>query len=355
MIDLTERQKIILTLVIHEYIRSAVPVGSQTLVSRYNLDMSSATVRNELGVLTEAGYLRQPHTSAGRVPTEEGYRYFVTRLVRSSDLPDTTRRTISHQFYQMRHDAEQWVRLAASVLAHQSRAASLVTPPHPERSRLKHLELISTRGRQILMVLVLMGGEVRQRLFTLSEPVTQEQLSQSAERITQFLQTLEIDEIRARRNQFSGLDAEMVDWMVQDMVQAESAISGEVFMDGLTNVLAEPEFTGSEDARRALRILEERSLLQDLAARSALSNTQGGIQVLIGGEGTWDELRQWSLVLGSYGTPGLATGTLGVLGPLRMSYGRAISTVRFLSGLLSDLVADTLMDETSANTGEINA
>lgn len=355
MIDLTERQKIILTLVIHEYIRGAVPVGSQTLVSRYNLDMSSATVRNELGVLTDAGYLRQPHTSAGRVPTEEGYRYFVTRLVRSSDLPDTTRRTISHQFYQMRHDAEQWVRLAASVLAHQSRAASLVTPPHPERSRLKHLELISTRGRQILMVLVLMGGEVRQRLFTLSEPVTQEQLSQSAERITQFLQTLDIDEIRARRNQFSGLDAEMVDWMVQDMVQAESAISGEVFMDGLTNVLAEPEFTGSEDARRALRILEERSLLQDLAARSALSNTQGGIQVLIGGEGTWDELRQWSLVLGSYGTPGLATGTLGVLGPLRMSYGRAISTVRFLSGLLSDLVADTMMDETSANTGEINA
>lgn len=355
MIDLTERQKIILTLVIHEYIRGAVPVGSQTLVSRYNLDMSSATVRNELGVLTDAGYLRQPHTSAGRVPTEEGYRYFVTRLVRSSDLPDTTRRTISHQFYQMRHDAEQWVRLAASVLAHQSRAASLVTPPHPERSRLKHLELISTRGRQILMVLVLIGGEVRQRLFTLSEPVTQEQLSQSAERITQFLQTLDIDEIRARRNQFSGLDAEMVDWMVQDMVQAESAISGEVFMDGLTNVLAEPEFTGSEDARRALRILEERSLLQDLAARSALSNTQGGIQVLIGGEGTWDELRQWSLVLGSYGTPGLATGTLGVLGPLRMSYGRAISTVRFLSGLLSDLVADTMMDETSANTGEINA
>ena len=355
MIDLTERQKIILTLVIHEYIRGAVPVGSQTLVSRYNLDMSSATVRNELGVLTDAGYLRQPHTSAGRVPTEEGYRYFVTRLVRSSDLPDTTRRTISHQFYQMRHDAEQWVRLAASVLAHQSRAASLVTPPHPERSRLKHLELISTRGRQTLMVLVLMGGEVRQRLFTLSEPVTQEQLSQSAERITQFLQTLDIDEIRARRNQFSGLDAEMVDWMVQDMVQAESAISGEVFMDGLTNVLAEPEFTGSEDARRALRILEERSLLQDLAARSALSNTQGGIQVLIGGEGTWDELRQWTLVLGSYGTPGLATGTLGVLGPLRMSYGRAISTVRFLSGLLSDLVADTMMDETSANTGEINA
>ena len=106
-----------------------------------------------------------------------------------------------------------------------------------------------------------------------------------------------------------------------------------MYIDGLTNVLSEPEFTGSDEARKSLRILEERSLLQDLVARTSAGNTQGGVQVLIGGEGTWDELRQWSLVLGSYGIPGLATGTLGVLGPLRMSYGRAISTVRFLSGL----------------------
>ncbi len=347
MSELTERQKFILSLVIHEYTRTAAPVGSQALVSRYRLDMSSATVRNEMAVLTEFGYLRQPHTSAGREPTEEGYRYFVSRLIHASELPDTTRRTISHQFYQMRHDVEQWGRLAASILAHQSRAASLVTSPHPERARLKHLELISTRGRQVLMVLVMVGGEVRQQLLNLSEPVTQEQLSQSADRITQFFQGAEADEIRARRASLTGLDADVVDLLLQNMTQSDAALSGEVFIDGLTNVLSEPEFTGSEDARRALKLLEERSLLQDLVARTVFGNAQGGVQVLIGGEGTWDELRQWSIVLGSYGTPGLATGTLGVLGPMRMSYGRAISTVRFLSGLLSDLVAETLLDDTS--------
>ena len=107
------------------------------MVDQYNLDMSSATVRNELALLTDLGYLRQPHLSAGRVPTEDGYRLFVGNIVQESELPDSTRRTISHQFYQMRQDVEQWTRLAASVLAHQSRAASIVTAPHPEQSRLQ--------------------------------------------------------------------------------------------------------------------------------------------------------------------------------------------------------------------------
>src|SRR5512140_1216455 len=120
MIELTERQKILLTLVIHDYIKTAQPVGSNHLVENYKLDMSSATVRNELAALTEMGYLRQPHTSAGRVPSEEGYRYFVGRLLQQTELPANTRRTISHQFYQSRQDLEQWLRLAASVLAHQS-------------------------------------------------------------------------------------------------------------------------------------------------------------------------------------------------------------------------------------------
>lgn len=347
MDELTERQKIILSLVIHEYSRTATPVGSQVLVSRYNLDMSSATVRNELAELTERGLLRQPHTSAGRVPTEEGYRFFVSRLTRAAELPDNTRRTISHQFYQMRNDVEQWVRLAASVLAYQSRAASVVTPPHPEHTRLKHLELIATRGRQVLVVMVMIGGEVRQRLQSLAEPVTQDQLSQSSERITQLFHGADVIEIRTRMSQLQGLDLDVINWVMDDMNQADAAQAGEVYIDGLTNVLSEPEFTGSDEARRSLRILEERSLLQDLVARTSASNTQGGVQVLIGGEGTWDELRQWSLVLGSYGMPGLATGTLGVLGPLRMSYGRAISTVRFLSSLLSDLMEETILDETS--------
>ena len=347
MNELTERQKFILALVVHEYARTAAPVGSRYLVDHYALDMSSATIRNEMAALTEQGYLRQPHTSAGRVPTEEGYRYFVGKLLQETDLPEPTRHTITHQFYQMRHDVDQWMRLAASVLAHQSRAASLVTAPHPEQLRFKHLELIATRGRQVLMVLVLYGGEVRQRLMTLSEPVPQEHLSGTADRLTRALAEMTVDVLRSLRVQFSGLDLDVLNWVIEDLQQARSVVAGDIYLDGLTNVLAEPEFSGSEDARRALRLFEERSLLQDLLARTVLSANASGVQVLIGGEGTFQELRQTSLILTRYGAPGLATGTLGVLGPMRLPYGRTISTMRFLSSLLSDLVSESLVEDES--------
>jgi len=356
MEELSERQKLILSVAIHEYVRTAAPVGSMHLVERYHLDMSSATVRNELSALTEMGYLRQPHTSAGRLPTEEGYRYFVGRLLQETNLPDNTRRTISHQFYQSRNDVDQWMRLAASVLAYQSHGASLVTAPHPARAVLKHLELISTRGKQVLLVLVMVGGEVRQRLITLTESVSQEQLSASADHLKRLFQGQDADSLQALSAQLPALEAELTDWIVEEMNHMDATVSGEVFLDGLTNVLAEPEFSGSDDARRAIRLLEERSMLQELLARTVLStNAMNGVQVLIGGEGTsWDELRQCSIVLARYGTPGLATGTLGVLGPMRMPYGRTISVVRFLSGLLSDLVSETMEEELTNNSGEVN-
>lgn len=354
MNDLTERQKLILTLVIHEYAETASPVGSKHLVKRYRLNMSSATIRNEMAALTEMGYLRQPHTSAGRVPTEDGYRFFVGRLVQSADLPVTTRRTISHQFYQMRHDVDQWMRLAASVLAHQSQQASLVTAPHSDRSFFKHVELIATRGRQVLMVLVLLGGEVRQRFLTLDEPVSQEQLSTAADRVTRLFQTKHLEDIRTGHSQLSGLEYDIATWVIAELKQSEQLVAGEIYLDGLTNVLAQPEFAGSDDARRALRLLEERSVLQDLLARTVLNESMGGIQVLIGGEGTWEDLRQCSIVLARYGSPGLATGTLGVLGPMRMPYGHTISVVRYLSGLLSEMVAETLIDETLDSADEVN-
>jgi heat-inducible transcriptional repressor len=363
MAELTERQKFILALVVHEYARTAAPVASRYLVDHYHLEMSPATIRNEMAALTEQGFLRQPHTSAGRVPTEEGYRYFVGRLLQETVLPASVQQTISHQFYQMRHDVDQWMRLAASVLAHQSRAASLVTAPHPEMLRFKHLELISTRGRQILMVMVLFGGEVRQRLLTLAEPVTQAQLSAAADVLTRALLDKNVEAIQAARGQLNGLEWEIAGYIIEDINQARASLSGEVYFDGLTNVMTEPEFSGSDDARRALRLLEERTLLQDLLSRTTSIPNPGGerekitsvqraagqgtssVQVLIGGEGTWDELRNFSVVLTRYGTPGLATGALGVLGPLRLPYGRTISTMRFLSGLLSELVSETLVED----------
>lgn len=340
MNGLTERQKLILALVIREYIETAQPVGSGTLVQKFNLDVSSATVRNEMVALTEMGYLRQPHTSAGRVPTEEGYRYFVRQLMGQTDLPPTTKYTIAHQFYQAGHDVDRWMRLAASVLAHQSQAASLVTAPHPEQAYFKHLELISTYGRQVLMVLVLSGGDVRQQMLALAEPVGQERLSNVAKLLNELCQGLDSERIAGLAGHFDALEQDILKLIVEDMRRAGGVLSGEVYRDGLAHVLSEPEFSEKEAARKALRILEERSLLEDLLSRTVLTANVGGVQVLIGGEGNWEELRDCSMVLARYGAPGLATGALGVLGPIRMAYGRTISTVRFVAGLLSDLVVD---------------
>jgi len=339
---LTDRQKLILTLIIHEHIRTAQPVGSNSLVDKYNLSMSSATVRNEMAVLTEVELLRQPHTSAGRVPTEEGYRYFVGNLVQKSGLPTNTRRTITHQFYQSRQDVEQWLKLAASVLANQSQGASVVTAPHADKTIFKHMELIATHGRQVLMVIVFMGGQIRQQFISLAEPVPQERLSKLANQLSDLCERCDSTRISRLRGQLGTLGQTILDILIAEMAQVEESTTGEIYLDGMANVLSEPEFSASDEARQALHILEERPLLESLLASTVMNSDVGGIQVLIGGEGNWEELRQCSLVLARYGDPNTLTGSVGVLGPIRMPYDRTISTVRFIANVLSDLVSQTL-------------
>lgn len=338
--SLTERQKRLLLLVVRDYIESGQPVASQALVQKHHLEFSPATVRNELAALSEMGYLRQPHTSAGRVPTEEGYRFFVTHLMSQTEIPEELQHTITHQFYQSKADVDEWMQLAATILAHHTRAVSLVTAPRPEQVRFKHVELISTQGRQVLMVLVIEGGEVSQQVLTLSEPVAQERLSQVAQRLNQALRGLTLDAILSLPWRSDALEQDIFILIVQDLRRIAEQPAGQVYFDGLTNVLNAPEFIESEEMRHALRLLEERTLLKHLLARTLEQSQIGGLQVIIGSDAGWEELRQCSMVLARYGVPGLLTGALGVLGPMRMSYARTIPTVRFMAELLSSLFSE---------------
>jgi len=343
MNELTDRQKTLLILIIRDYIDTAQPVGSKRLVEHYQLNLSPATIRNEMSALTEMKYLRQPHTSAGRIPTEEGYRYFVSRMMYQAELPESVQKTISHQFHQSGSDIDQWMTLAASILAHQSQGISIITAPHSETVRFKHIELISTQGRQILMILVLVGGEVNQQILSLSEPVSQERLSQTALRLNGILAGLTVDEMSSLAARSDALDRDILTLILQDMRRNMETVSGEIFTDGLTNVLSDPEFAETDDGRRALKIFGERSKLKTLMDRTTNNSDVGGLQVLIGGEGGWEELRQCSMVVARYGVPGTVTGTVGVLGPMRMSYARTIPTVRYVAALLSDYVNDTIV------------
>jgi len=339
---LSERQKLILGLVVQEYVESAQPVGSKSIVAHYGLDVSSATVRNEMAELTESGFLRQPHTSAGRVPTEEGFRFFVGELMHRQELPASTKHTISHQFYQARHETQQWMRLAASVLANQSHAASLITPPQSQLARFKHLELILITGREVLMVLVLENGQVIQQMLALKEVFSQERLSSTAEQLNNLMRGTTLPTMKAPSAEMGTLAAEIFKLVQAELHRMEEGLAGEVFHDGWTNMLAEPEFSDSDAAQRALRVFEERPLLENLLTQTMTNSEIGGVQVLIGGEGRWEELNDFSLVLARYGAAETASGYLGVLGPIRMAYGRAVSTVDYVAGLLSEMVAESM-------------
>ncbi len=344
MTTLSERQKIILSLVVHEHIKGSQAVASGALIRDYNLKISSATVRAELNTLTELGYLRQPHTSAGRVPTEEGYRYFVNNLLNQSDLPATTRNTINHQFYQSDKGLHEWLPLAASVLATQNRAVSIVTSPHTKRVAFKHLELISVRGSQVLMVLVLVGGEIRQQIISLDNIYTQTQLSDLAQKINNGCENSTLDEIEQFRLIDEPLSDTILNAVADQMRFSEDYANGKLFMDGLTNVLGADEPVDPDQARVALKLIEERQNLDDLMLRANHNQEIGGVQVLIGCENTWQELRDWSIILTRYGVPEQMSGTLGILGPMRMPYGHAINTVRFVGELLSDLISENMVE-----------
>ena len=343
MSSITDRQETILALTVREYTETTRPVGSKRLIERYSLGVSSATVRNEMATLTNSGYLRQPYTSAGRIPTEAGYRYFVRRLLGETELPITEKRMISHQFHQAPLDMDEWLRLSASILAQHSHVASLVTTPRPERAIFKHLELISIKDSQVLLVLVLQGGEVRQQMLTLSDIWDQPQLAMTAAEITTLCVSMDAQAIQLQSEHKSDLLQDISRLVAEMMARADEVWTGEIYRDGLTNVLAQPEFAGSEAARPALRLLEERGFLDEVLAY-VLSPNINGVQVMIGGEGGWEELRDCSMVLTRYGAPGFAIGALGVLGPTRMAYGRTISTVRYVAGLLSELVIETFAE-----------
>ncbi|MBN1874150.1 MAG: heat-inducible transcription repressor HrcA [Anaerolineae bacterium] len=340
MTELTPRQALLLRLIIREHVNSAAAVASRTLVENYKLDFSPATVRNEMARLEELGYLRQPHTSAGRLPTESGFRYFVERLMDEQMLPAVEQRMIAHQFYQARDQIEEWLPLASSVLARSTRGAALVTAPRTPRARYKHLELIATHGRAVLLVLVFHEGMVEQQMLALPQLMNQSSLREVADRLNQVCADLGADEIEARVQEFALFEAEIVQLIIARMREAEGGAADEIYQHGLSDLLQEPEFAESDQASSGvLRVLEEQSLLQAVLSETLKPSVDvGTVRVIIGGEGRWDDLRACSVILSRYGVANYATGALGVVGPVRMAYGRTISAVRFVANVLGELV-----------------
>jgi heat-inducible transcriptional repressor len=332
--EMTERRRRILELVVREYISTAQPVGSEAL-SRLKLGVSSATIRNELAALETGGYLTHPHTSAGRIPTEKGYRYFVESLMEEFELSPVEQRMISHQFHQVTLDVDQWMRLSAAVLAHTSHGAALVTAPRSSRARFKHLELIAISDNTAMLVLVLHEGTVKQQMLNLPGPVEQDELRYIANQLNDRFGGQTATYIRALSSDLTGLSAVAADTVANMMEQMDLRASRELYRDGLIDILRQPEFAIVDKMQQLLHVLEERNLLEEIMVSLAPAQ---GVHVVIGQEGGHPELNEYSMVLARYGIQGEASGVISVFGPIRMPYARAVSAVRYVSSLLDELM-----------------
>ncbi len=335
MSRLTERRETILGIVVREYIATATPVGSKTIAEEHHLSISPATIRNEMALLEEQGYLTHPYTSAGRIPTQKGYRYFVEHLMEETELPLAERRMIRHQFYQAGMELEQWMRLAAAVLANTAQSAALVTAPKAVSCRFKHLKLISIHDLLALLILVLREGTVKKHMMPLAQPMTQSELNRITNRLNAILADSSYDEVAAGLPHLSPFEERVVNCVIEMMEQVDRWSSSEIYRNGLSHILRQPEFAEVERLWQFLRVLEQGSILESLLAEVWASN---GVQVIIGGEGRWGEINGCSAILSRYGITGEAGGVLGVLGPTRMAYERAVSTVRYVAGLMSSLI-----------------
>ena len=333
--QLGERQRDLLRAVIREYIATAQPVASAALVRRYRLDLSSATVRNELAALEELGLLTHPHTSAGRVPTDLGYRFFIESLMPLPGLHPDEQLTVSHQFQQALANTSEWMRLAASTLARLTTEAAIVTPPATGHAALRHVEVIPINERRALVVVVFEGGKVAQQLLELRAATTLEQLRALSARLTDTLASRNAAGVRAAGTGATGVEAEVVAAIVRALDEHDASRTHDIYTDGIQNVLAQPEFAAGGRMRDMLQLLQDRTRLIDLLPPS-LGDDE--VHVAIGSEHRSEPLRGCSLVFGRYGTGSEYLGYIGVLGPTRMDYARTIGAVRYVGSLMSDLV-----------------
>jgi heat-inducible transcriptional repressor len=239
----------------------------------------------------------------------------------------------------------QWMRLSAAVLAHASRGASIVTSPRPATQRFRHVQLISTQGRLVLMIIVFYGGEVVQQMLTLAEPVPQGQLTATAERLNDLFDEATHDEINARQSMLDDeLERDVSRLVLETMRRASTKGISQVYRDGLANIMED------EGTRQAVRVLEEAPLLSTILAETLEPNVRG-VQVVIGGEGRWEELRECTMILARYGVIEQLSGAIAVVGPTRMPYGRNISAVRYVADLMSGFVSEYYL-EPPVNGGE---
>lgn len=338
--ELSFRARKILYAVITEYVATGEPVGSRRLAKRYGINLSPATIRNVLADLTDAGFLGQPHTSAGRVPTERGFRVFVDALIQMREVTSEDRDAVLERMRELRPGVDDLVREAGRLLASMAGAAAVVTRPRPDTELLSQIRLMPLRRGELLVVVVTRSGAIQNRMINapeIDEP--------SLERLNNYLGELApgrtLAEVRAalaaemdgERNQVRALREHAKALM--SAAAAGSDVVSEVVIEGHTVLFDRPEFSDSANIRRYLRTFDEKERLLGLLDQTIVA---GGVQVLIGSETALEGVPDISLISASYKRGGVGAGSVGIIGPTRMDYGKLVPLVGFTAQVMSDLL-----------------
>lgn len=334
---MTSRRDKVLKIIVREYIDKGFPVASETISRSYRLGVSPATIRNDMAYLEEEGYIARPHISAGAVPLNKAYRYYVESLVKGVELSAAEQRFIDNLFQDVEKEFEKWSKLAASLLSHLIRTIAIITPPKSAQCRFRHIELIKLQEFLSLLVLVLHQTKIKRQFLSVTESVTQEEMTRLANKLNVLYDGLTTSEILVKESKLSPLEKQIGEVVVNLMAEEDDLEYDEPHFEGVRLMLSQPEFVSSNRMLNIMELMEERRWLSSVFSQGL---TEGEVKVVIGEESREELLHGLSLIYTRYGIPREIGGAIGVIGPTRMDYGRAISSVRYLSEVLSSLVAD---------------
>lgn len=335
--DLSARRRWVMKHIVEEYVATATPVSSDVIARRGPERVSTATVRNEMAALEELGLLHQPHTSAGRVPTDAGYRYYVTQLMGPPALAPSELRTIHHQFHQVEFAIDEWLALARAALAQAVHNAAVVTPPLAPRARVRRVELVPLHEGLVLLVLILHSGHIRQQVVPVAEPADREELGRLSNQLTDLLAGHTATEVR-RSAPSSEAERVVLQAIAAILEHAEHQGVEGISYAGIRFMVAQPEFAHSAKLQPVVEALEQGQVLAPILLQ-ALQDS--GVRVMIGDELPHEAMRGCSVVLTGYGPDDDTRGVVGIVGPTRMPYWRAVPLVRFVGSLIDGLMRES--------------
>ena len=338
--QLDERKYLILQAIIDDYIMTAMPVGSRTISRKSGVGYSPATIRNEMSDLEELGYLDQPHTSAGRVPSNKAYRLYVDHLMKTVKLTNDERERMHDHLLAKSKQVEGVIRSAAGVLSDATKYTSVIVAPKLGTLRIKHVQLVPVAERTALMVIVTNVGIVKDALIRVPEDMDADDLYSISRMLTEKLADKPLEAVRQA---FSELlrNAEQNRKLLGETLQViekrleAGGDASDVIVGGSANLLEYPEYSDVTKARNFLAVLESKDKLRRIVGRD------GGMEITIriGPENLVPELNDCSIVTASYRVGDQSTGTLGIIGPTRMNYNRVISVLDFMARALSDVLS----------------